>query len=469
MTMEIEKKLYLQTQEAVKIVSTRGNCMLIYKGYKYYKKKTTKTYTLWACYLKNCPGSFKTPINTLLINDVSIHNHSSLTVSELRILLVRELMVEKSKSTRYNMNEIIGMGTQVLDDSERQQVPVAANLKRSLRNTLHKENNFSYKKNYDIPCELLTSRSGHLFVQYDNYQDSNTNRMIAIWSKKNIETAKNKTIFSFDGTFNVCPKPFYQLFIGFYIEDNKSTPFVYFFLPDKTTTTYEKALGLLKNNAGVSRLDNVIIDFEKAMETAFKNTYPHTKLRYCVFHYSQAVYRNIQSKGLANVYRDDTTFRFHIKCILCTIFIPTVYRRYCVDLLMSDLLTDYTLCGLKEFCDYFIATWIENNYFIEDDMKVRIIDGIPFTNNGAEGYNSSLRNEIRSCNPSLTEVLICLRNRDFMSEMVIYESSNMNKKNTMASANKLKLLNLISNINKDNLLQNLRLICGLYNFKCEGE
>lgn len=125
----------------------------------------------------------------------------------------------------------------------------------------------------------------------------------------------------------------------------------------------------------------------------------------------------IKSKGLESKYRNGTNFRFLIKCVLCTVFIPKDFRKDCLKKLIQSNLIDYKEKTVKDFCEYYLNNWFNTNNFNNHDLERRIILDIPLTNNGAEGFNSSLNKELKAARPSLVEVLMCLRDRDFFQKL----------------------------------------------------
>ena len=56
----------------------------------------------------------------------------------------------------------------------------------------------------------------------------------------------------------------------------------------------------------INNIDNLIIDFDLSIE----NVISETTIRFCLFHYSRAVYRKLKALGLSKLYREDKNFRF---------------------------------------------------------------------------------------------------------------------------------------------------------------
>ena len=102
----------------------------------------------------------------------------------------------------------------------------------------------------------------------------------------------------------------------------------YILLKNKKKTIYTKAFGRLKSSAFELNyiLDPkiVLLDFEKAAISAIQEVFPTCKVLGCYFHFIQAIWKNIQSKGLTDDYRNDLYFKkwvlyfikFHSKIIL---------------------------------------------------------------------------------------------------------------------------------------------------------
>ena len=62
----------------------------------------------------------------------------------------------------------------------------------------------------------------------------------------------------------------------------------------------------------------VLLDFEKAAISAVKEVFPDCQVIGCYFHFIQALWKNIQNKGLTTEYRSDPYFK---KWVYITLFV----------------------------------------------------------------------------------------------------------------------------------------------------
>ncbi len=102
----------------------------------------------------------------------------------------------------------------------------------------------------------------------------------------------------------------------------------------KTKIAYLKlfrALVSLLGPFGTLRLVTVSLDFESGLWGAFSTVFPSVLFRGCSFHFTQAVFRQIQQCGLANIYRRNERVRRICRKLMALNllphrFIPTVFR-----------------------------------------------------------------------------------------------------------------------------------------------
>lgn len=112
--------------------------------------------------------------------------------------------------------------------------------------------------------------------------------------------SNNGPIFM-DGTFKVCPSPFYQLFT-IMVYDKAShlfLPAAYFLMPDKRESSYGYALDEAFVAAGREwNPESVTCDFEKSIWISVAKRFPNAKTNGCYFHFIQALVRRMRKMGM---------------------------------------------------------------------------------------------------------------------------------------------------------------------------
>lgn len=105
----------------------------------------------------------------------------------------------------------------------------------------------------------------------------------------------------------------------------------------------------------------------------------------CAFHYNQAIYRNIQNKGLQEAYQNVEVVRQILRQTMALAFIPNDQIRVAYDDIiipqLSNIPTRPTSLrhNLRHFFKYYESTWLTKIYqFCVFDQPTR-------TNNGLEG------------------------------------------------------------------------------------
>lgn len=73
----------------------------------------------------------------------------------------------------------------------------------------------------------------------------------------------------------------------------------------------------------------------------------------CLFHFGQAVWRQVQSNGLATKYTEDECFRLNIKKLIALAFVPVGDVTAAFDLVAEQFDDD-----ADDLLNYFEKTWI---------------------------------------------------------------------------------------------------------------
>ena len=138
----------------------------------------------------------------------------------------------------------------------------------------------------------------------------------------NLDLLNRSRLWFADGTFKTVPQIFYQLYTIHAFSNGRVFPCVYALLSDKKEETYNTfflQIKILKIGLNPSHIS---IDFEQAAINAFRATFPVTAIDGCFFHFSQNIYRKVQSEGLQHQYIADETFSNNVKMLAAIAFVP---------------------------------------------------------------------------------------------------------------------------------------------------
>ncbi|RWS18939.1 uncharacterized protein B4U80_06707, partial [Leptotrombidium deliense] len=207
--------------------------------------------------------------------------------------------------------------------------------------------------------------------QFLAINDGTTDRIVVYATKEfAIRMAKADILFS-DGTFKSVPKLFMQLYTFHAKYDKQMIPLAYCLLPNKSATTYKRLLNLLRDwilTLGFTlNPKEMMVDYEQAMIAAIKEVFPSTRIRGCLFHYTQCIYRNVQSYGLSIDYIStsdnevdgtiEVDFKKVIRRFLALPFLPLEQLEEAHTEMMEDI--DLNDERIAAFSDYHLDTWFK--------------------------------------------------------------------------------------------------------------
>ena len=225
-----------------------------------------------------------------------------------------------------------------------------------------------------------------------------------------------------DGTFRVAPLLFSQLYTLHGQYRGGIFCFMYLLLPNKRRETYEEVLRLVKDHANrvgkVFAPSKFLLDFEEAMILAIKSQFPASMIKGCLFHFTQAIWRNCQTIGLSASYTSDHRVRRFIKGLMALPFVPLDQIQHALDILRADLpppgSENRPLIDRLE--QYFHRTWINGPFppliwNCHQNFSLR-------TTNHVEGWHRKLNAKIKVAHPTIYK---------FIRHMQEEESSSSNR------------------------------------------
>ncbi|XP_062584465.1 uncharacterized protein LOC134246160 [Saccostrea cucullata] len=142
--------------------------------------------------------------------------------------------------------------------------------------------------------------------------DAQGNRILIFSTDSNLQhLCAADTVFS-DGTFYSCTRFFTQLYTLHANVNGTMFPLVFGLLPNKSEATYNRFFVLLKDavtdRQSVLTPEHWLLDFEIAARNAVQGNFPRTSIKGCFFHYTQCIWRKVQSCGLTTQFREDEDF-----------------------------------------------------------------------------------------------------------------------------------------------------------------
>ncbi len=244
-------------------------------------------------------------------------------------------------------------------------------------------------------------------------------------SNKDLWVLANSEIWFADGTFNMCPKEFEQLYFIHVEYMGEPMPIVYCLLKSKKKEVYSEIFRVISYNIqrivprGFRiRTAAMMMDFESAERNAFSEVFPAIRVRGCTFHFGQALIRKVTNIGLKVQYADkDSLVRAWIRELLALPFLPSYMIRDVWNGYLNDPrnITDkagqlfpptdpQTWQILMDYSQYFVKTWLSRvddwNHYSNDSHR---------TNNIPEGFHSKFKRGFGHVHSSLNHVLSYLQ------------------------------------------------------------
>ncbi|CAF1314959.1 unnamed protein product, partial [Didymodactylos carnosus] len=219
-------------------------------------------------------------------------------------------MVYEAKQTVNTTHDIVASGVSKLSDYAITSLPNLQNLKRTVQRIRQKHQNpLPLPTNRDsiiIDAIFTKTNRDQTFLQFDS---GPTDQRILIFStKKQLKMLKNGSHIYLDGTFDVVPELYFQLYTIHVTYLNHILPAVYVLLPGKKQCLYKTMFKELKNLVPDFDPLNVMIDFERATINVIKSLFPTTVLNGCFFHLCQNIYRAVTRFGLKTLYGENENF-----------------------------------------------------------------------------------------------------------------------------------------------------------------
>lgn len=318
-----------------------------------------------------------------------------------------------------------------------------------------------------------------MFLFFDS-GSADPNRFLMFSTTQHLKRLENSHLFC-DGTFDITPDLFHQVYTIHAMIAQKCCPLEYVLLPKKTQNIYERMLSAI-NDKLYEKPASIMTDFERAFINACKSVFKGVPIQGCFFHFKQNIWRHIQSLGLVSLYTDDKDCNRKMKQLGALAFVPPADVIEAFDLIKSNLNAENN--SLIKLYDYFEETYIRvnkevartrNNSKFERikpmfDIELwnvydRVVNNMPRTNNFVEawyGAFSSMLNKHPNVNQLIDELRKEQNNTD--TTIIQLDSGRIYKRKPKYVEIDERISNVVNNYNSKNKTEYINNICFLINY-----
>ena len=319
--INIEKNVNL-----IFVKSSRGARKLIYDSYSYARDRGDIQQTQWKCDFNIkvvgengkrkavfCPGRCHT-YNDRDIKIITEHNpsfHLPDPVLE-ECLKAKDDIKELAKNTSEKPRSIIKKCQVNLSQEGAAKMTRHQNLTQIIKRIRSTKPTYGPNAaciaDLVVPEPLKFTFNNELFLWRDSgYGDED--RVFIFATENNLKLLSSFREWFMDGTFEVAPLIYKQMYNIAASISGKILPLLYSLLPNKTEKIYVKLFKLLDDIEAFQPPIEVVTDFELACTNALLSIWPYLIIFLCWFHYCQNLWKNMQLKKLSKDYVKDPLVR----------------------------------------------------------------------------------------------------------------------------------------------------------------
>ena len=214
------------------------------------------------------------------------------------MLFVNEKSKLSTKLILEKTREIIARAFHELNDEELMAMPSCSTAQRMLqRKREHPEAaqiNAKEVHNIVIEGDYANDEEGHQFLLYDSRNHAPDDAVFFIFATQmGIIRLRTYRHWSGDGTFEITPSNFLQLYTLNVLVEQSSVPSAYILMCNKAADTYRRVFEVLREHIEVGPL-SIMMDFEQGARNGFQQIWPNIVFRMCLFQLGQSVLRRVQ-------------------------------------------------------------------------------------------------------------------------------------------------------------------------------
>jgi hypothetical protein len=224
--------------------SNKGTVKLSLNSYMYSKKHEGKKEITWRCVQRHCKGALKTGLDMKNPAEVCAHCHAA-DGDKIALAECRQDMRRRAETSMDKPNQILATVVEQLPDAVSALLPSNDACRRTLRNirAKHRPRDPASLDELVVTDEwMMTSGPNpRPFLLYDNGTDADE-RILIFTTDENLQLLANSSHWFMDGTFDIAPTLFAQLYVIHGQVGVNTSPLVYVLMQRQTQSSYEELL-----------------------------------------------------------------------------------------------------------------------------------------------------------------------------------------------------------------------------------
>lgn len=420
------------------VMSEKGRHKFVENGHSYsFDKMSQDGQTkFWRCDKRHACKARVHVREGIVVRRINQHTHPG-SAANVEVMGAMTALRDRAANTQDQTARVVSFATDNLSQAAHGALPKIDNMKRTIRRqrvaVQAAPANPASLADLVIPLEYTQyeKHPGQIedFLLYDSGPLSGDSRFLIFSTERNMDILSRSSEWFMDGTFDVAPPLFTQIYSIHATYLGRTHPLVFALLPNKRQAMYESMLNELKNITANLNPTSIITDFELASIQASQTVFPNSQHSGCFFHLSQNIFRKIQQNGLQNRYETDADFAHRCKMIPALAFVPPQD----VPDAFEDI-CDNSPIELRPVLDYF-----EDNYIGRPDrrgnrrnplfpielwnMYHRTQNGNARTTNQVEAWHRAIQTLLGEVHPTIWKfingLIRCQKLRDVEIEQLI--------------------------------------------------
>lgn len=400
------------------VPSCRGGRLLLLQQHLLSINRRKDEHTYWRCKVVGCRMTAVTS-NDVLVSSNGEHNHPPDAGKVKQKVAIHKAKQEAISQPQKSMKRVFADAFG--NENNEELMDHLPSFKR-YRDTLYRARSQRLphvphnRQDIVLEGEWAETVDGRNFLLADDGID---NRIIIFGTMQNLRYMCQADTIYMDGTFKLSPEMFLQIY-SIHIEVmGTSIPVCVGLLPNKTQATYSRFLALLVTKAAQIGLvfspQIVCIDFEMAMLRTLQRLFPNSRIRGCLFHYSQAIWRKVQSLGLTARYSDDDAFN---RLVRRASALPLVPPQQVDDVWLQAMNEVDDDDDAQQFMDYVTTNWVDAftaTFPMEIWNQYDNIEGHR-TNNHLESWHSVMNRQLNRPHPNIFALVELLKTEQQSNE-----------------------------------------------------